>query len=106
MLLKFDHLFLKHSSYLYFIADNDIYVYFTILGEALDIIKSTLCDKNIQNEAEIPHENIHVHQLNIRNFKKIIPGTKRDYVETTKDYNRTYMTIKALYNFKTEYKDN
>ncbi|XP_029177236.1 uncharacterized protein LOC114945273 isoform X2 [Nylanderia fulva] len=72
--------------------------------EALDIIKSTLFNKSIQNEVEIPHEEIHIHQLNIRNVKKkIIPGTKR--VETVKDYNRTYMTIKALYNSKTEYKD-
>lgn len=69
--------------------------------EALDIIKITLFNKSIQNEAEIPHKDIHVHQLNIRYLKKeIIPGTKRDHVETIKDSNRTYMTIKALYNLK------
>ncbi|GAB1869537.1 hypothetical protein CAJAP_10616 [Camponotus japonicus] len=75
--------------------------------EALDIIKITLFNKSIQNEAEILHEDIHVYQLNIRNFKKkIVPGTKRDHVETIKDYNRIYMTIKALYNSKSEYKEN
>ncbi|XP_070171270.1 uncharacterized protein Mus304 [Polyergus mexicanus] len=71
--------------------------------EALDIIKITLFNKSIQNEAEIPQKDIHVYQLNIR--KKIIPGIKRNHIETIKDYNRTYMTIKALYNSKPEYRD-
>lgn len=74
-----------------------MYIYVFCLGEALDIIKITLFNKSIQSEAEIPHEDKHVYQLNIKNFKKeIVSGTKRDHVETMKDYNRIYMNIKAL----------
>lgn len=98
------YVYLKHS--LDFIV-NDIYVYiFFFSGEALDIIKITLFNKSIQSETEIPHEDIHVYQLNIRTCKKNVLGTKRDHVETIKNYNRIYMTIKALYNSKLEYKDN
>ncbi|XP_072755472.1 uncharacterized protein Mus304 isoform X2 [Anoplolepis gracilipes] len=74
--------------------------------EALDIIKITLFNKSIQNETEVPHKDINVYELNIRNKKKIIPGIKSDRIETIKDYNRIYMTIKALYNSKPEYKNN
>ncbi|XP_019700754.1 uncharacterized protein LOC105191407 isoform X2 [Harpegnathos saltator] len=75
--------------------------------EALERIKSTyILDKGVQNEIETHHKNIRITQLNIANFeKKVIPATKND-VKTTLNFDKIHMAIKALYNFKLEYKDN
>lgn len=83
-------------------------IYITVLGEALDRIKTTfIVDKGVQCETEI-RDTIHVNQLHMTNFdKRVTPTTERNrHIGSIENYNRIYMAIKALYNSKTEYKNN
>ncbi|XP_036148826.1 uncharacterized protein LOC105833730 isoform X2 [Monomorium pharaonis] len=75
--------------------------------EALDRIKTTfIIDKGVQCEDE-KHKNVHVNQLHMTNFEKKISATEKNrYIGSVENYSRVYMAIKALYNSKTECRDN
>ncbi|XP_032690515.1 uncharacterized protein LOC116853492 isoform X2 [Odontomachus brunneus] len=74
--------------------------------EALERIKTTyIVDKGIQNEIEMHHKNTAVNQFNVTNLRKKITPTKRNHIGITENFDRTTMTIKALYNMKIECRD-
>lgn len=77
----------------------------------MDRIKITFnVDKSAQGETEMQHKNIHVSKLSLTSFKKkVTPATRNNDIKklsSAESLNRVYMAIKALYNSKTEYKDN
>ncbi|XP_077282780.1 mutagen-sensitive 304 isoform X2 [Temnothorax americanus] len=77
--------------------------------EALDRIKTTfIVDKDVQCETETRYENTHVNQLHMTNFeKKVTPTTERSrHTGPIENYNKVYMAIKALYNSKSQHRDN
>lgn len=80
-------------------ADNNVY---NILGEALNRIKTTfIVDKSPHTEIEIHQKSSYMNQLSMKSFKKkAIPSTNSYRTQSTENFNRKYMAIKALYNAK------
>ncbi|XP_014485475.1 PREDICTED: uncharacterized protein LOC106749988 isoform X2 [Dinoponera quadriceps] len=95
------HLFIRNITFF-----NDLILHENE-RETLERIKSTyIVDKGIQNEIEAQHKNTCVTQLSMANFKKKVIPAVRNYSGMTENFDRIHMAIKALYNFKVEFKDN